>query len=87
MTLRGAACQIRQFPIDQVLVPLRHRVKISHSRGGDHLINLFRAQNTSLARRHHLHDVGGRLVAVFANFIPPFGTYDVEFVVGESSLA
>ena len=58
MALRGAACQIREFPIDQVPVPLRPRVEISHSRGSDHLINLFRAQNAALARRHHLHDVG-----------------------------
>ena len=60
VTLRGAACQVRQLPVDQVPIPLHVGAETSHSRGSDHLINLFGGQDTSLARRHHLHDVGAQ---------------------------
>jgi hypothetical protein len=60
VTLRGAACQVRQLPVDQVPIPLHVGAETSHSRGSDHLINLFGGYDTSLARRHHLHDVGAQ---------------------------
>ena len=60
VALCGIASQIRQFPVDEVPVPLRPRVETSHSRGGDHLINLLGGQDAPLARRHHLHDVGAQ---------------------------
>ena len=57
MTLRGAACQIREFPIDQVPVPLRTGVETIYPQAGDQPVNLFGGQDALLARRHHPHDV------------------------------
>ena len=58
MSLRGVACQIREFRIDQVPVPLRVGVETGHPQGSHRRVNFLGAQNAALARRHHLHDVG-----------------------------
>ena len=58
MALGGIAREVAEFSVDQVAVPLRVGVETSYAQVGHQPVNFLGGQDASLARRHHLHNVG-----------------------------